>query len=182
MDSETRKPAAGRPELRRPFSDAYKSLIMVADDVGFPHAFDLDDALLVAQATADRRAQGQDDPDPTEIIVAPLGQLPYTMLSYLGKMPPTALLTAFRTRTDRILEFIADGSIELPDKVGDRIELVHSRRDLRILRRRWLKTPEGETPLTNNELISLLMDWCRVVMQVLMEFLSNGAPPSALTN
>jgi hypothetical protein len=182
MEKEKQETKVRRGELQKPFVDAYQLLIKTADNLGFLHDFDLDDALSVAQANADRRANGEADPDPTEAIFAPLGQLPYIMLSYLGQMPPTALLSAFKTRTERILGYITDGSIDCQDGVGDRIELVHSRIDLRTLRKRWLKTPEGETPLTNNELMEALVAWCGVVMTVLMEFASKGAPPKSAGN
>jgi hypothetical protein len=171
-----------KTELRKPFADAYQLLLKAADNAQFPHNFDLDDALLAAQTFADGRANGEQEPAINDALFSPIGQLPYVMLSYLGQVPPDALTSEFKTRTDRILGFIEDGSIEREIAVGDQWDLVNAKRDLKSLRRRWLKTPEGETPLPNDALMGALITWFFVVAKVVTDFASNGAPPSAPGN
>jgi hypothetical protein len=163
--------------LRKPFSDAYQLIIKIADEVGFPHTFDLDDALLAAQDIADRRAKGEWDGGDSDLTT--IGELSYILLSYLGQPPPLDLMARFKTRAERLKGYVADGSIDRELGIGDRVELADAKRDVRTLKRLWIKRPPDEPAPTNQEVVALIMLWTAVVSKLLMEFPSQtvGAEP-----
>jgi hypothetical protein len=159
--------------LRKPFCDAYPVFLRLAEQRGFPHHFDFDDALAQAQKFADDRAQGYSDgPDHR-----PIGVLPYLMLSYLGQRPPPGLVTMFRERLERIDGFVADGSIKGDVyQVGTRRELADAKRDVIQLR----KQIKGEQ-LEVADLLLGIRWWTELVVAVMMEF-SLTPPAPNLSN